>query len=76
MHSALISGWSGVMLLYELILVDPTDPIYNPIWRQGCFVMPYLSRLGVVYSLFDWTLGIDCIFTTYWTYEIMQCCDK
>ena len=71
MHSALISGWSGVMLLYELILVDPTDPIYNPIWRQGCFVMPYLSRLGVVYSLFDWTLGIDCIFTTYWTYEII-----
>jgi photosystem II CP47 chlorophyll apoprotein len=69
MHSALISGWSGVMLLYELILVDPTDPVYNPIWRQGCFVMPYSSRLGVVHSLFDWTLGIDRISTTYWTYE-------
>ena len=39
MHSGFAAGWSGVMVLYELITVDPTDPVYNPIWRQGCYVI-------------------------------------
>ena len=34
MHTALVAGWSALMLLYELITIDPTDPVYNPIWRQ------------------------------------------
>ena len=33
MHSGFVAGWSGVMLCYELITVDATDPVYNPIWR-------------------------------------------
>jgi photosystem II CP47 chlorophyll apoprotein len=72
MHTALVAGWSGVMLLYELIIVDGTDPVYNPIWRQGSYVMPFASRLGVVRSLFAWSLGIPLDLRTnpsYWTYE-------
>jgi hypothetical protein len=49
-HTALIAGWSTQMVLYELILVDPSDPVYNPIWRQGNYVIPFISRLGVVQS--------------------------
>merc|ERR1712190_447783 len=73
MHTALVAGWSGVMVLYELIIVDPTDPVYNPIWRQGCYVMPFVSRLGVVRSLYDWSLGIELSTNPYWTYETVGC---
>jgi len=69
MHTAFVAGWSGVMLLYEVIIVDPTDPVYNPIWRQGCYVMPFASRIGVVRSLYDWSLGIELSTNPYWTYE-------
>merc|ERR1712061_644241 len=75
MHTALVAGWSGVMVLYELIIVDPTDPVYNPIWRQGCYVMPFVSRLGVVRSLYDWSLGIEQRIdrvNLYWTYETVS----
>ena len=27
MHRGLVSGWSGVMALYEIIILDPTDPV-------------------------------------------------
>ena len=30
MHSGFVAGWAGVMLCYELITVDATDPVYNP----------------------------------------------
>jgi photosystem II CP47 chlorophyll apoprotein len=79
MHTALVAGWSSVMLLYELIIVDPTDPVYNPIWRQGCYVMPFTSRLSVVRSLYDWSLGIELSSALrsaqanpYWTYETVS----
>jgi len=72
MHTALVAGWSGVMVLYELIIVDPTDPVYNPIWRQGCYVMPFVSRLGVVRSLYDWSLGEKLSINPYWTYETVS----
>ena len=29
MHSALVCGWSSSMTLFELIVVDPSDPIFN-----------------------------------------------
>lgn len=38
MHTALVSGWAGSMALYELAIFDPSDPILNPMWRQGMFV--------------------------------------
>jgi photosystem II CP47 chlorophyll apoprotein len=69
MHTALVAGWSGVLTLYELILVDPTDPVYNPIWRQGCYSIPFASRLGVSRSLYDWSLGIELSSKPSWTYE-------
>jgi len=69
MHTSLVSGWAGVMTLYELIILDPTDPVFNPLWRQGSYVLPFISRLGVVRSLFSWSLGIDLSQNPYWTYE-------
>lgn len=46
-HTSLISGWSCLMTLYELVVLDSTDPTYNPIWRQGGFVSPFGYRLGL-----------------------------
>jgi photosystem II CP47 chlorophyll apoprotein len=72
MHTALVSGWSATMLLYELIIIDPTDPVYNPLWRCGSYVVPAVSRLGVVSSIYDWTLGIELKMNRldlYWSYE-------
>jgi photosystem II CP47 chlorophyll apoprotein len=68
-HTALIAGWATHMVLYELILVDPTDPVYNPIWRQGCYVIPFISRLGVIRSLFNWSTTIQSYINQHWTYE-------
>ena len=51
MHTALVAGWAGSMALYELAVFDPSDPVLNPMWRQGMFVMPFMARLGVTDSL-------------------------
>ena len=72
MHSGFVAGWSGVMLLYELITVDPTDPVYNPIWRQGCYLIPFISRISVIRSLYSWSLGIKLLGNLYWTYETIN----
>ena len=72
MHSGFVAGWSGVMLLYELITVDATDPVYNPIWRQGSYVIPFISRIGVIRSLYSWSLGIKLSINLYWTYETIN----
>jgi photosystem II CP47 chlorophyll apoprotein len=69
MHTALVAGWAGVMLLYELIIFDSGDPVYNPMWRQGCYVIPFATRLGVVSSILGWSTGIIQDVNTYWTYE-------
>ena len=69
MHRAFVTGWSDILILYELILVDSTDPIYNPIWRQGCYGIPFISRLGVLCSLYNWSLGIEFNLKPSWTYE-------
>ena len=56
------------MLLYELLIVDRTDSVFNPIWRQNCYTLPFASRLGVLCSSFGWTEGlIDS--NSVWTYE-------
>jgi len=52
MHTALVAGWAGSMALYELAVFDPSDPVLNPMWRQGMFVMPFMARLGV--TLLGW----------------------
>ena len=50
MHTALVSGWAGSMAFYEISIFDPSDPVLNPMWRQGMFVMPFMTRLGVTQS--------------------------
>ncbi|OMO52130.1 hypothetical protein COLO4_37397 [Corchorus olitorius] len=39
MHTALVADWAGSMALYELAVFDPSDPVLDPMWRQGvaCF---------------------------------------
>ena len=47
MHTGLVSGWAGVMTLYELIVIDPTDP---------CIIL-YGDRAVTSYlSYHDWEL--------------------
>lgn len=68
MHTALVAGWSGSMLIYEIIIIDASDPVYNPIWRQGSFVLPFVSKLGVVTSIYSWTLCLEKPGAT-WSFE-------
>ena len=70
MHTRLVAGWAGEMLLYEVILLDPSDPVYNPIWRQGCYLIPFISRIGVLTSITGWSLGISSVASD-WTVEIV-----
>ena len=70
MHTALVSGWAGSMALYELAIFDPSDPVLNPMWRQGMFVMPFMSRLGVTESWGGWTItGESSTSPGIWSFE-------
>merc|ERR1712060_422200 len=57
----------------ELTILDPTDPVFNPIWRQGMYSIPIASRLGVVTSIYDWYIGTSN-FNSYqlWNFEIVS----
>lgn len=70
MHTALVAGWAGSMALYELAIFDPSDPVLNPMWRQGMFVMPFMARLGVTGSWGGWSItgetGVD---PGFWSFE-------
>jgi photosystem II CP47 chlorophyll apoprotein len=70
MHTALVAGWAGSMALYELAIFDPSDPVLNPMWRQGMFVLPFMARLGVTGSWAGWSVtgetGVD---PGYWSFE-------
>lgn len=68
MHTGLISGWAGAMAYYELSVFDPSDPLFNPMWRQGLFVVPFMSRLGVTTSWGGWSL-LGSATPTAWSYE-------
>ncbi len=70
MHTALVAGWAGSMALYETAIYDPTDPVLNPMWRQGMFVMPFMARLGVENSWSGWNLyGESVIDAGFWSFE-------
>jgi photosystem II CP47 chlorophyll apoprotein len=49
-----------------LSIFDPSDPIFNPMWRQGMFVLPFMSRLGVTTSWAGW--AVDSA-PSAWSYE-------
>lgn len=53
MHTSLVSGWSSIMLLFELTIFDPIDLAFNLIWRQKMYSIPIISRLGVITSIYD-----------------------
>nr|AEW12964.2 photosystem II CP47 chlorophyll apoprotein [Colacium vesiculosum] len=71
MHTALVSGWAGSMALYELAIFDPSDSVLNPMWRQGMFVLPFMTRLGVTGSWGAWSIfsGKDVVNPGIWSYE-------
>jgi photosystem II CP47 chlorophyll apoprotein len=56
MHTSLVAGWAGSMALYELAVFDPADPLLNPMWRQGLFVIPFMTRIGVTESWGGWRI--------------------
>ena len=69
MHTALVSGWAGSMALYELAIFDPSDLVLNPMWRQGMFVLPFMTRLGVNKSWGAWSISGDSSNPGVWSYE-------
>ncbi|CAD5927119.1 photosystem II CP47 protein [Planktothrix agardhii CCAP 1459/11A] len=70
MHTALVAGWAGSMALYELAIYDPSDPVLNPMWRQGMFVMPFMARLGVTQSWGGWSLTGEAVTNPgIWSFE-------
>ena len=69
MHNSLCAGFAGSMLLFELALYDPSDPVLNPMWRQGCFLMPFVSRLGITNSWQGWSItGETLADPGFWTF--------
>jgi photosystem II CP47 chlorophyll apoprotein len=70
MHTSLVAGWAGSMALYELSIFDPSDPVLNPMWRQGMFVMPFMARIGVTESWGGWTITGESSSTPgIWSFE-------
>ncbi|HEY9621076.1 MAG TPA: photosystem II chlorophyll-binding protein CP47 [Crinalium sp.] len=69
MHTALVAGWAGSMALYELAVFDPSDPVLNPMWRQGMFVLPFMARLGVTGSWGGWSLTGEAADPGFWSFE-------
>ena len=35
----------GKGALFEASKYDPTDYVFNPMWRQGMYVLPFMARL-------------------------------
>ncbi len=70
MHTALVAGWAGSMALYETATFDPSDPVLNPMWRQGMYVMPFMVRLGITESWGGWSItGEAATNPGIWTFE-------
>jgi photosystem II CP47 chlorophyll apoprotein len=70
MHTALVAGWAGSMALYELAVYNPSDPVLNPMWRQGMFVLPFMARLGVTESWGGWSVtGGTAVDPGFWSFE-------
>ncbi len=71
MHTALVAGWAGSMALFELSNFDSSDPVFNPMWRQGMFVLPFMARLGVTKSWGGWSVvpGESAADAGFWSFE-------
>lgn len=77
-HTGLISGWAGIMILYELLVSSCDDPTFNPLWRQSCYVVPPGTRLSVVESSIGDTasviagLSVGRSLTAVWNYSLVS----
>ncbi|XP_059073452.1 photosystem II CP47 reaction center protein-like [Cryptomeria japonica] len=70
MHPAVVFGWASSMALYELAVFDPSNPILDPMWRQGMFVIPFMTRLGIKDSWGGWSItGETGSNPGIWSYE-------
>ena len=70
MHIALVVGWAGSMALYELDVFDPSNLVLDPMWRQGMFVVPFMTRLGITNSWDGWNITGGTITNPgFWSYE-------
>ena len=49
-YSWLGAGWAVSMVGYLSTEFDPTDPVFNPMWRREILVMLFMARLGVMSS--------------------------
>lgn len=47
------------MASYELAVFDPSDPVLDPMWRQGMFVIPSMTRIGITKSWGGWCITGD-----------------
>ncbi|PRQ23357.1 putative photosystem antenna protein [Rosa chinensis] len=70
MHTALVASWAGSMALYELAVFDPSDPVLDPMWRQGMFVIPFMTCLGITNSWGGWSITAGTVTNPgIWSYE-------
>ena len=70
MHTSLVAGWAGSMALYELAIFDPSDPVLNPMWRQGMYVMPFMARIGISDSWGGWSITGESVTNPgLWSFE-------
>ncbi|KAH0773806.1 hypothetical protein KY290_010943 [Solanum tuberosum] len=70
MHTALVAGWAGSMALYELAVFDPSDPVLDPMWRQGMFVIPFMTHLEITNSWGGWSITGGILMNSgIWSYE-------
>eukprot|EP01018_Ginkgo_biloba_P040596 Gb_40206 [translate_table: standard] len=69
MHTSLVSGWTGSMALYKLAIFDPSDYILDLMWRQGMFIIPFLTHLGIKDSWGGWSIIGENITNPIWSYE-------
>ena len=57
------------MALFEASKFDPTDNVFNPMWRQGMYVLPFMARLGVTTSWSGWSATGTGATSNLWTIE-------
>ncbi|CAL9193005.1 unnamed protein product, partial [Musa hybrid cultivar] len=70
MHTTLVAGWAGSMALYELAVFDPSDPALDPMWRQGMFVIPFMTHLGITNLWGGWSISGGTVTNPgIWSYE-------
>jgi len=43
-HTAVIAGWAGSSVLFESVMTDDSDEMFNPCWRQGMSVWPFTGH--------------------------------